>query len=64
MPLVALMLDANAYRVSILRIRVFIQKISTLLIQSLSGISESVLDLIRDLKIWREYLFDPNSAKR
>lgn len=64
MPLVALMLGEDAYKASILRIGIFIQKISEVLIGILSGVVETVVGLKRTFDLWREQLFDPNSAKR
>jgi len=64
MPMIGVLLGDEVHKASILRIGIFIQKVSTILIQILSGLSESVLNLITEFNIWREQLFDPNSAKR
>ena len=64
MPMIGVLLGDEVHKASILRIGIFIQKVSVILIQVLTGVCECVVDLIREFKIWREHLFDPNSAKR
>lgn len=64
MPMIGVLLGDDVHKASILRVGIFIQKVSTILIQNLTGVCESVLNLISEFNIWREQLFDPNSAKR
>lgn len=64
MPMIGVLLGDEVHRASILRVGIFIQKVSVILIQILSGVDESVAVLISGFRIWREHLFDPNSAKR
>ncbi|MGH1469322.1 MAG: IS4 family transposase [Bdellovibrionales bacterium] len=64
MPMIGVLLGEDVHKASILRVGIFIQKVSVILIQILSGVDESVAALMSEFNIWREHLFDPNSAKR